>query len=116
MNIEDWRTYARCWSASDIDRASCLNPQVSDDVQYRDPNIEVRSRDELSSYMAGFQSAFPGHRFEIDSVAAHHNRSVARWRQVDGAGCVVWEGISFAAHGDDGRFRDITGFFVPAPK
>jgi hypothetical protein len=114
MNTDSWRKYARCWSAADSDRAASLKAQVAEDVRYRDPNADLQGIGGLSAYMAGFQGAFPGHRFEIDSVVSHHDRSLARWRQVDAIGGFVSEGISFATHHDDGKFSDVTGFFLAA--
>ncbi len=111
MNVETWQLYARCWSQTDEDRRASLPERVTDDVRYRDPNAEVAGRDALAAYMAGFQRAFPGHGFEIREVVAHHGRSAAFWRQTDGAGNTVHDGVSFGAHDERGRLRDITGFF-----
>jgi hypothetical protein len=114
MNIDAWQRYANCWSAPAAERNRRLDEEVSRDVHYRDPNMEVSGIDGLASYMSGFQQALPGHRFEIRSVMAHHARSLARWQQVDQQGNPVAEGASFAAHDEQGRFCDITGFFPVA--
>jgi hypothetical protein len=114
MNIEHWQHYASCWSARSDDRAAELPARVSVDVVYRDPQTETSGIEGLDAYMAGFQSAFPGHRFEITSVAAHHGRSLAQWNQVSPEGVVVTTGASAAAHDDEGRMREITGFFLGA--
>jgi predicted ester cyclase len=116
MTIETWRLYAQCWSQTQDERRAALSQHVTDDVRYRDPNTEVAGRDALAAYMAGFQHAFPGHCFEIREVVAHHDRSVAWWRQLDPCGHAVHDGVSFAAHDETGRLRDITGFFgSPSP-
>ena len=111
MDIETWRRYAQCWSQPADERRAPLAQHVTDDVCYRDPNIEVAGRDALDAYMDGFQHAFPGHRFDIRDVVTHHDRSVAWWTQRDPGGTGVQDGISFAAHDTAGRLRDITGFF-----
>jgi SnoaL-like domain len=114
MNAETWKLYAKCWSQTEEERVAALAQRVADDVRYRDPNVEVAGRDALSAYMAGFQKAFPGHRFEIREVMMHHGRSAAVWRRLDPAGNPVHDGVSFAAHDEQGRLRDIIGFFGAA--
>jgi hypothetical protein len=111
MNIEMWKSYARCWSLASEARAELLPQLTAEAVRYRDPYAEIAGREAFAAYMAGFQKGFPGHSFAIDDVAAHHDGSLARWRQVDGEGRVVCNGISYAAHDPDGRLREITGFF-----
>jgi SnoaL-like domain len=111
MNLDHWQHYATCWSAPAEMRVTELPKRVAATVLYRDPQSETAGIDGLDAYMAGFQTAFPGHRFEIISVEAHHNRSLARWHQVDGDGAVVMAGASAAAHDADGRMVDITGYF-----
>ena len=108
---ELWRGYAETWSAPESDRSRRLLGQVAEHVCYRDPQAEVKGLDGLSSYMGGFQSTFPGHRFEIIEVIAHHGRSLARWRLLDAEGKVAWAGTSSAVHDQTGRLLEITGFF-----
>jgi len=105
-----WKNYASCWSADPATRHAALALVAVGDVAYRDPGTETSGLDELVGYMDGFAGAFPGHRFRIDEVTAHHGRSLARWAQVDPAGATVATGASMALH-RDGRLADVTGFF-----
>lgn len=76
----------------------------------------MQGQDAFSDYMGAFQRGFPGFRFAIARVDAHHGRSLAHWHLVDGAGTPVQDGVSCAAHDDQGRLRDVTGFFpIAAP-
>lgn len=111
MIAETWNKYAQCWSHEESERSTLLPERVTPDVRYRDVNVELAGEDALAAYMAGFQRAFPGHRFVIRDVVEHHQRSMARWSQVDPGGGVVIDGVSFALHDDAGRLYDITGFF-----
>ncbi|KPI02421.1 protein of unknown function DUF1486 [Actinobacteria bacterium OV450] len=108
-----WENYAACWSADPSERLAALGAVAVDDVAYRDPGMEVGGLSELATYMAGFAEAFPGHRFHIDEVLDHHNRSLARWTQLGEQGEPAMAGVSTALH-RDGRLADITGFFLPA--
>ncbi|GGZ56139.1 nuclear transport factor 2 family protein [Streptomyces subrutilus] len=108
-----WDDYAACWSADPSIRPTALGAVAVDDVAYRDPGTEVGSRAELDAYMSGFAGAFPGHRFRIDEVLDHHDRSLARWTQVGPDGEPFMTGVSSAVH-RDGLLADVTGFFLPA--
>lgn len=109
--LEDWTRYAGCWSAEPSQRGEVLATVVVEDVAYRDPGQAVDGASALGAYMDGFRQTFPGNRFVIDRVDAHHGRSLAQWRQLDADGTVVMNGTSFAVHGGDGRLAQITGFF-----
>ncbi|MFF1556009.1 nuclear transport factor 2 family protein [Streptomyces sp. NPDC058279] len=108
-----WDDYAACWSADPSIRRTELGAVVADDVTYRDPGAEVGGLTELDAYMNGFAGAFPGHRFRIDEVLDHHDRSLARWTQIDPDGGTFMTGVSSAVH-RDGLLADVTGFFLPA--
>lgn len=108
-----WDDYAACWSVDPSERLTALGAVAVDDVTYRDPGTEVGSLAELDAYMGGFAGAFPGHRFRIDEVLDHHDRSLARWTQVGPGGESVMTGVSSAVH-RDGLLADVTGFFLPA--
>lgn len=110
MILETWKTYARCWSATEVDRASLLPEQVSPDVRYRDPNVEVKGIEALATSMAGFQKTMPGHGFQIQTVEAHHGRSLARWSLVNATGQRIADGVSYAVHDTNGRLSEIAGF------
>ncbi|GAA3392287.1 nuclear transport factor 2 family protein [Cryptosporangium minutisporangium] len=108
-----WTNYAACWSADPDERLAALGAVAIEDVAYRDPGAEVSGLSELAAYMTGFAGAFPGHRFRIDEVLDHHDRSLARWTQLGELGEPAMAGVSTALH-RDGRLADITGFFLPA--
>jgi hypothetical protein len=108
-----WDDYASCWSAEPAVRIGALAAVTTDEIVYRDPTTEVNGRTGLAAYMTGFAGAFPGHRFRIDDVLAHHGRSLARWTQLDANGEAVTAGMSTALH-QDGRLAEVTGFFLPA--
>ena len=112
-----WHAYASAWSAPLPQRDDLLDRHVHADVAYRDPTTEVLGRTALSDYMHGFQQGFPGYRFAITVVEAHHDRSLAHWKLHDSDDTPVQDGISHAVHDAAYRLTDITGFFpVQAPE
>jgi hypothetical protein len=110
-----WQRYADLWStdaAGDSPEfAACLH----EDIRYCDPNGPVNGRRALADYMDRFRQAVPGARFRIDGVASHNGRTLSQWHLQGADGAVLQTGRSFAQHDEQGRLRDITGFFDPRP-
>ena len=110
-----WQRYADLWStdaAGDSPEfAACLH----EDCRYCDPNGLVSGRRALADYMGRFRQAVPGAHFRIDGVASHNGRTLSRWHLQGADGAVLQTGRSFAQHDEQGRLRDITGFFDPQP-
>lgn len=63
--------------------------------------------------MGGFQTSVPGGCFQITSVLSHHGRMLAHWILKGADGSALRSGASFALIAEDGRLRNISGFFPP---
>lgn len=108
---EIWETYRSCWSDYNSNkRTSNLRGIMSDDFEYRDPNIELKGYRQLSDYMAQFQKEFKDASFVISNLNAHHNKLMAHWNMVNSKNEVVGSGIDFAQYAN-GKIKEITGFF-----
>jgi SnoaL-like domain len=108
-----WLNYADIWSLSDNQqRLIALANRVNPNCVYTDPNIQVTGHDNLSEYMGQCQLNIPGLRFETTQFEEHHDRSLAKWNMVDGAGNVLGLGASFVLYGDEGQLLEMTGFFA----
>ncbi|MBT2542667.1 nuclear transport factor 2 family protein [Streptomyces sp. ISL-44] len=108
-----WRRYAATWSASADVRAGALAGCVSVEVRYCDPNVSIEGSAALSDYMDAFHESVPGGRFDILTVLAHHDRTIARWALLSADGIVLQTGTSAARTDGASRFAAITGFFDP---
>ena len=106
-----WPRYAGLWSADAGTRAAAMPEYLDGAVSYSDPNIALSGLAAFDDYMAGFQRAMPGCRFEIDRVLSHYGRSLAWWRLCDAGGKTLQHGVSTARHVADGRLAEIAGFF-----
>jgi len=106
-----WQRYARIWSSEPATRRTELEACLADECSYCDVNGLLADREALSGYMGGFQQSLTGAKFEIVSVIHHHDRMLAEWRLSGSDGTILQTGRSFATVSDDGRLRDITGFF-----
>lgn len=109
-----WKRYAAAWSLAAEKREAELEACLADDVNYCDPNHQAQGRDALSGYMDQFQSSVPDGHFQIRSILHHHDRSLAHWALLGAQGQVLQIGTSFGLLAEDGRLRNITGFFYPA--
>ena len=83
---------------------------MSNDFQYKDPNIELKGHDKLSNYMIEFQEQFEGASFEVINLNVHHDSIMANWSMLDSKNEVVTNGVDFAKF-ENGRLKQITGFF-----
>jgi ketosteroid isomerase-like protein len=64
-NIQGLTHYFDALSAGDVDAAVAL---VADDADFRSPMARIQGKDEIRAFLGGFDSAFPGARFEITHV------------------------------------------------
>lgn len=106
-----WTRYARLWSLDAGARGAEMRACLAEGVSYADPKTELEGLDAFAACMDGFRAAFPGHRFAIRAVRAHHGHSLARWDLLDAEGRVVFPGLSFGQVDGEGRFLNLRGFF-----
>src|SRR5262249_13419356 len=108
--------YFEMWNETDADkRRAVIAATWTDDAGYVDPMFTAAGHDGLDALAAGAQQQFPGHTFRLTTpVDVHHDR--ARWGcdVVARAGEPVVVGVDFAVLAEDGRIREITGFFESA--
>ena len=109
-----WERYVRSWQVASEPGirdlyATCLAPACV----YTDPLTQAKGWDELAAYMVGFQQQIPGGHFLTEQFLAHHGRSVARWKMLNGDGVCLGEGISYGEYDEQNRLVTMTGFFEP---
>jgi hypothetical protein len=108
--------YFAMWNETDpARRREVIDATFTDDASYVDPQFTADGRDGLDALAAGAQQQFPGHTFRLTTpVDVHHNRARWGWDLVGPDGTAVVVGVDFAMMSDDGRLRDVTGFFEQA--
>ncbi|HAS47221.1 MAG TPA: hypothetical protein DCS93_42455 [Microscillaceae bacterium] len=108
---EIWEIYRSCWSErNSTKRVNQLSTIMSDDFQYKDPNIELIGFEQLSNYMQEFQNQFEGASFEITDFNVHHDSIMANWNMISSTQEVMVNGVDFARF-ERGKLKQITGFF-----
>ncbi|HEY7047348.1 MAG TPA: nuclear transport factor 2 family protein [Jatrophihabitantaceae bacterium] len=107
--------YFAMWNETDADkRREIIAATWVDDASYVDPMFTAAGHDGLDALAAGAQQQFPGHTFRLTTpVDVHHDRARWGWDLVSPDGNPVVIGVDYAVLSDDGRLREITGFFEP---
>lgn len=107
-----WETYVTAWKAETTAEkraifATCLAPTCV----YTDPLAQAKGWDELLAYMRSFHEQVPGGHFVTEYFLAHHGRSIARWKMLNGDGQRLGEGTSYGEYDTQQRLVAMTGFF-----
>jgi hypothetical protein len=109
--------YIAIWNETDADRRRELISQTwADRCRYADPAAEVAGHDGIEAMVGGFQQQFPGLIFvHTGEIEAHHDRLRFSWDLLAPDGGRVAAGTDVAVVAEDGRLRDVAGFFDHAP-
>jgi hypothetical protein len=108
--------YGLAWNETDAAaRLSLIEEALAQDGTYRHHQIDdvVVGRDGYSGAIADFQTAFPGHYFQVRAWAPtdrHHDRVQLRWRQCNADGNVELEGSDYLVIGPDGLVAEAANF------
>ncbi len=107
-----WERYVAAWKADTASEqralvATCLDVHC----KYTDPLVQVQGWDALLAYMKTFHEQVPGGHFITEWFLAHHGRSIAKWKMLNGAGAQLGEGVSYGEYDAQNRLTTMTGFF-----
>ena len=107
-----WETYVSAWKERTAEaKLAALREVVEPGCRYKDPLTSAEGHRALVDYMLGFHEQVPGGHFVTTYFLAHHDRSIAKWNMVDGAGHVIGDGVSYGEYNADGKLVAMTGFF-----
>lgn len=107
-----WERYVAAWKAESTEEKralfeTCLSPSC----RYTDPLVKVEGWAALLSYMAEFHEQIPGGHFVTEYFLAHHGKSIAKWKMMNGAQMPIGEGMSYGEYDAANRLVAMTGFF-----
>ena len=75
-----YQKYVEGWKAiSDEERARIAAEVLDENAEYATPQHETGGRDTMIQDMAAFQKQFPGGRFDVGDVSAHHDVALLTW-------------------------------------
>jgi hypothetical protein len=108
--------YFATWNETDPARRRKFTEQTwATDATYVDPRYTADGHDGLDELVRAVHDAFPGSRFRLTSaVDAHHDRVRWSWELATPEGLPIATGVDFAVLAEDGRLREVVGFFEPA--
>ncbi len=107
-----WNMYLSAWSdISAEERKRRLESCTADDCAYTDPMEQRHGREDLIARIEISKSEYPGSHFENDKFLNHHDQGLCNWTMYDGEGKVLANGTSYSRVGEDGRLKQMTGFF-----
>jgi len=113
-NQEAWKIYERYvegWSAiSEEQRARIAAEVIAEDARYSTPQHESGGRDTAIEDMAAFQKSFPGGRFDVGGVSAHHDVALLTWVLVQADGKVFARGHDQIRIAPDGKIASLITF------
>lgn len=109
-------TYLAAYGEPDADRRAALVGEVfADDADMIDPPLDARGHADIVSMFGTVQEHYPGHTFRrTTTVDVHHGRGRYSWVMVAGDGSTSLQGTDVVTFADDGRIREVVGFFDPA--
>lgn len=116
--IEDvLQAYGQAWAETDTSKCQTLLETCwAEDGVYCDPTGEAVGRTALLHHIGGFHQQMPDHSMTLTSgVNAHHNHIYFSWRLADPDGNVVVDGVDFGTLDNDGKIKQIIGFFGDPP-
>jgi hypothetical protein len=106
-------THLEAYGEPDADRrTTLLEAAWAPEGRLVDPPAVGEGRDGISALAEAVQQQFPGHRFRRSSAVDAHN-DVLRyaWELVAPDGSVALAGVDVGQVGEDGRLRQVAGFF-----
>lgn len=108
--------YLAAWNVTDLaERDALIAATWTADGHYVDPVFGVTGQAAINAMMAGFQNAYPNHRFSlVGEVEEHHDRVRFQWKLTDGTGSVQLLGTDIGVLTAEGALAEITGFFDSA--
>ncbi len=110
-------TYLAMWNETDPERRAALIAEAwAPDARYADPMLEAEGYERLSELVAGVHAQLPGHRFRRTSgIDEHHGLVRFAWELATPDGAVAVAGLDVGVLAEDGRLRQIMGFFGELP-
>ncbi|MBO1414201.1 nuclear transport factor 2 family protein [Streptomyces sp. FH025] len=106
------KQYIEVWNIQDeAARRAAVEELFTEDVEYVDPNIAARGRDEVDGYIVVTQKQLAGMVFWLTGeISTHHNLARFTWQCGPAGGAAVATGYDFAEV-RDGKVRRLYGFF-----
>jgi hypothetical protein len=106
-----YHRYVDGWKAISAEERVRIAEQVIDaNVRYATPRHKLGGRQTVIDDEVAFQQKFPGGRFDVGDVSAHHDVALLTWVLVQGDGTVVARGHDQIRVNAEGKIADLITF------
>ncbi len=106
-----YQRYVEGWKAvSDEQRRAVIEEVVSENVRYSTPQHDSGGRQTIVADIEAFQQKFPGGRFEVGDVSAHHDVALLTWVLIDSDGKELARGHDQILVSSNGQIAGLTTF------
>jgi hypothetical protein len=113
-NQDAWKIYEKYvdgWKAvPDELRARIVSDVIAENATYSTPQHATGGRESMTADMAAFQVQFPGGRFDVGDVSAHHDVALLTWVLVQADGKVIAKGHDQIRVSPDGKIVSLVTF------
>ena len=107
-----WKSYLDAYGAvSPEERKRLLKFSVSDDVVSTNPGEQSQGFENLLAHVNQFQQRMPGAYFVNNKLLFHHNQVLSEWTLHKSDGTPLRTANTYGIIDDQGRLKQLTGFF-----
>ncbi len=114
LNKEAWKLYQQYvdgWKPiSPGERRVLVADVVAENAKYTTTEHESGGLETMIEDMVAFQNKFPGGRFDVDDVSAHHDVALFTWVLVKADGSVLVKGHDQIRISAEGKIAELTTF------
>ncbi|MDR3616765.1 MAG: nuclear transport factor 2 family protein [Candidatus Obscuribacterales bacterium] len=114
QNKEAWKLYQRYvdgWKPiSAEERKTLVAEVVAEDAKYITPQHVIGGRETMIEDMAAFQGKYPGGRFDVGDVSAHHDVALFTWVLVQADESVLVKGHDLIRISAEGKIAELITF------
>ncbi len=112
------KAYGAAWLEADGEkRRRLLEFCWAENGIYQDPSANLVGREALYAHIGDLHKHQPGSRVELTSgFSEHHCKVHFHWRFINNQGEVMINGVDFGTLDENGKLRQIIGFFGAPPE
>lgn len=109
--------YVEGWKAVSPEvRAQIAAEVIAENAAYATPQHETGNRETMIEDMASFQAQFPGGRFDVGDVSAHHDVALLTWVLITADEKEVARGHDQIRVSPEGKIVSLVTFAPSVPK
>lgn len=106
-----YQRYVEAWKAvPDEQRRAVIEEVLDENARYSTPQHDSGGRQTIIADIEAFQQQFPGGRFDVGDVSAHHDTALLTWVLIDSDGKEHARGHDQILVSSNGQIVSLTTF------